>query len=169
MESWDGYSNIISNTDRAWKFLDLLFSMVQQNSFMVGKFSPWVILDVNSLHRFGLLPTWLFLLQVNLHINMIIIITTSYEGTLVSFWCENTFRGNGAQILWYPRNIICLIVERNHTSTFNRDIILKNTKYRNIKAFLNIFDLYWKYIFFKLHKISLVAIVFVSCSSVKYD
>ena len=59
----------------------------------------WVILIVKPLNMFVLLPTWLFLLQIKLCITIMLIMTMSYEVTLVSFWFVNAFWLNYAQIL----------------------------------------------------------------------
>ena len=52
---------------------------------MIWKVVIWVIIDVNPLNRFGLLPTWLVLLQIKLSITIMIIMKMNYEVTLVSY------------------------------------------------------------------------------------
>ena len=52
---------------------------------MTWKVVLWVIIDVKSLHRFGILPTWLVIIQFKPHITIMIIIKMSYELTLESF------------------------------------------------------------------------------------
>ena len=52
---------------------------------MSWKVVLWVILDINPLNRFGLLPTWLVLLQIKLRITIMLITTMSYEGILLPF------------------------------------------------------------------------------------
>ena len=91
---------LVSDTDRSCQLLDLLIYMVGENSFMSWRVVFWVIPDVNPLNRFGLIPTWLVLLQIKLCINIMLIMTMIYEGTLLSFLCENYLWGNDAQILW---------------------------------------------------------------------
>ena len=76
---------LISDTDSACQCLDLLLSLVRESSFMSWKVVLWVILDVNPLNRLGLLPTWLVLLKIKLRITIILIMTMSCEGNLVSF------------------------------------------------------------------------------------
>ena len=49
---------------------------------MIWEVVLWVILDVNPIHSFGLLPTWLVLLQINIFITIMITMTVSYEGTI---------------------------------------------------------------------------------------
>ena len=77
--------SLVSDTNRNCQCLDLLLSLVMDSSFMSWRVFLWVILDVNPLNRFGLLPTWLFLLQIKLRITIMLITTMSYEGTLLSF------------------------------------------------------------------------------------
>ena len=77
--------SLISDTNSACKCLDILLSMVNEGRFISWKVVLWVILDVNPLNRLGLLTTWPVLLQIKLSINIILVITMSYEGTLVSF------------------------------------------------------------------------------------
>ena len=60
----------------------------------------WVILDVNPLNRFGLIPTWLVFLLIKIHITIMLIITMRYEVAPVSFGCVNALWVNGAQIIW---------------------------------------------------------------------
>ena len=98
--------SLVSDTDSTCQFLDLLISLVRESSFMIWKVVLWVILDVNPVNRFGLLPTWILLFQIKLRITIMIIMTMSYEGTLISLWCVNELWRNDAQILWLPRNII---------------------------------------------------------------
>ena len=76
---------LVSDKKIICQCLSLLLSLVRESSFMSRKVILWVILDVNPLNRLGLLPTWLVLLQINLRITILLIITMSYEGTLVSF------------------------------------------------------------------------------------
>ena len=44
-----------------------------------------VILGVNDLHRFGLMPTWLVSLQIKYRVTIILVMEVSYEGTPVYF------------------------------------------------------------------------------------
>ena len=60
------------------------------NRVMSWKVVLWVLLDVNPLHRFGLITKWNVLLKINLRITIILIMTMRYEGTLVSFWFRMT-------------------------------------------------------------------------------
>ena len=76
--------NLVSDTDSACQCIELLLYLVRESIFMSQKVVLWVILDVNPLNRFILLPTWLVLLQRKLRTTIIIINTMSYEGTLVS-------------------------------------------------------------------------------------
>ena len=75
---------LVSDTNSARQFLDLLLSLVRESSFMSWEVFLWVILDVNPLNRFGLLPTWLVLLQIKIRITILLIIKMSYEVNLVS-------------------------------------------------------------------------------------
>ena len=161
--------SLVSDTNSAFQCLYLLLSLVREIIFMIWKVVLWIILDIKILKRIGVLTTWLVLLQSKLHITILSTMKMSYEGKLLSFWCVNALWGNDAQILWYPRNITCLIPERNHTSTFSSDRILNNPKSRNLKTFCYAFELSWEIILFKLHKVSLVGRTWLSSSSVKYD
>ena len=76
--------SLVSDTNSTCQCLNLLLSLVRESSFMSWKVVIWVILDVNPLNRFGLLPTWLVLLQIKLRITIMIIMTMNYEGNLVS-------------------------------------------------------------------------------------
>ena len=60
-------------------------SLVREISFMSWKVVLWVILEVKPLNRFGLLSTWLILLQIKIRITIMLIMTMIYECTLVSF------------------------------------------------------------------------------------
>ena len=91
---------LVSDTNSIFKCLSLLISMVRESSFMSWKVILWVILYVNPLNRLGLLSTWLVLLQINLRITILLIMTMSYEGTLVSLLCVNALWVNDAQFLW---------------------------------------------------------------------
>ena len=77
--------SLVSDTNRDCKRLDLLLSLVREISFMSWKVVLWVIIDVNLLNRFGLLPAWLVLLQIKFRITIMLIMTMSYKVTLVSF------------------------------------------------------------------------------------
>ena len=77
--------SLVSDTNKIRQCLSLLLSLVRESSFMSWKVVLWVILDVNPLNRFGLLPTWLVFLQIKLRITILLIMPMSYEGTLVSF------------------------------------------------------------------------------------
>ena len=77
--------SLVSDTKRTCQFLDLLLSLFRESSFMSWKVVLWVILDINPLNRFGLLPTWLVFLEINLLITILLIMTMIYEGTLLSF------------------------------------------------------------------------------------
>ena len=92
--------SLVSDTDSNCQCFDLLISLVRENIFMIWKVVIWVILDVKHLHRFGLLPTWIFLLQIKLRINIMIIMAMIYEGTLVSFRFANAWWVNDVQTLW---------------------------------------------------------------------
>ena len=81
--------DLFSNTYISCQWNYLLHSPFIENSFVVLNVFVLVILDVNSSHSFVLLPSYIFLFQVDIWIAIIIIITTIYEGTLVSFWCDN--------------------------------------------------------------------------------
>ena len=76
--------SLVSDTNIICQRLSLLLSLVRESSFMSWKFILWVILDVKTLNRFGLLPTWLVLLQINLRITILLVMTMIYEVTLVS-------------------------------------------------------------------------------------
>ena len=76
---------LISDTNIIFQCLSLLLSLVRESSFMIWTVVIWVILDVNPLNKFGLLPTWLVLLQIKLRISILLIMKMSYGGTLVSF------------------------------------------------------------------------------------
>ena len=91
---------LVSDIDSTFQCLDHLLSLFRDNSSMSWKIFLWVIIDVKPLSRLGLLPTWLFLLQIKLHITIMLTMTLIYEGNLVSFWCANALWGNYAQILW---------------------------------------------------------------------
>ena len=80
--------------------LELLLFLVSEDSFMSWKVVLWVIIGINTLNRFGLLPTYLVLLQINLCITIMIIMTIRCEGTLVSFLCVNALWENDAQVFW---------------------------------------------------------------------
>ena len=73
-----------SDTDSPFQCLDLPLSLVREGIFVSWKVVLWVILDVNPLNRFGIMPTWLVLLQIKLHITIMLIMRTSYEGNIVS-------------------------------------------------------------------------------------
>ena len=75
---------LVSDTYITCQYLELLLSLVSESSFMSWKVVIWVILEVNTLNRLGLLPTWLILLQIKLRITILLIMTMSYEVTLVS-------------------------------------------------------------------------------------
>ena len=77
--------SLVSESDSTCKCLELLLFMVMENGFMSWKFVLWVILEVNPFNRFGLLPTWIVLLQMNLHINIMLVMKMSYKGNLVYF------------------------------------------------------------------------------------
>ena len=77
--------SLVSESDSTCKCLELLIFMVRENGFMSWKFGLWVILEVNPFNRFGLLPTWIVLLQMNLHINIMLVMKMSYKGNLVYF------------------------------------------------------------------------------------
>ena len=77
--------SLVSDTNRAFQCFDLLLSLIRESIVMSWKVVLWVILDVNPLNRFGLLPTWLVLLQIKLHVTILLIMTIIYKGTLVSF------------------------------------------------------------------------------------
>ena len=77
--------------------------------------------------------------------------------------------GEWWKIFWYPRRIICLIPERNNTSTFNPDIVFNNATSRNIKDFGNNLDLSWGFHAFKFHKKYLVGITLLSSFTIKDD
>ena len=81
--------SLVSDTNSICQCLSLLLSLVRESSFMSWKVILVVILDVNPLNTFGLLPNWLVLLQIKLRITIFFIMTMRYEGTLVSFWCAN--------------------------------------------------------------------------------
>ena len=130
---------LVSDTDRACQRPKLLFYLVSENIFMSCKVVLWVILDVKPLHKFGLLPTWPIILQFDIHIAIMLIMAIIYECTLVYFLCEYSLWVNNAQILWWPRNIILLILEKNGTYTFNPGILLDNIKSINFKKFRNDF------------------------------
>ena len=134
---------------------------------MICKGVFWVILDIYPLQRFVLIPTWIILVQVYCFIAIMPTMTMSYERTFVSFVCTYSLLLNYAQLLWQPRNIICLIPERNNAPTFTPDRILNNPKSINIKNFVNTLDIYWGCIIFKLHIFPLVGITLVHSSSVK--
>ena len=77
--------SLVSDINSTCQCLSLLLSLVRESSFMSWKVVLWVILDIYPLNRFVLLPTWLVLLQIKLRITIFLIMTMSYEGTLVSF------------------------------------------------------------------------------------
>ena len=74
--------SLVSDTDITYQCLDLLLSLVRESSFMIWKVILWVILHVNPLNRFGLLPNWLVLLQIEICITIMLIMTMRYEGNL---------------------------------------------------------------------------------------
>ena len=76
--------SLVSDTGSTCQYLDLLLSLVRGSSFISWKVILWFIFEVNPLNRFGLLPTWLVLLQIKLRRTIILIVKMSYEGTLVS-------------------------------------------------------------------------------------
>ena len=76
--------SLVSDTKIICKCLSPLLSLVRESSFMSWNVVIWVILDVYPLNRFGLLPTWVVLLQIKLRITILLTMTMSYEGTLVS-------------------------------------------------------------------------------------
>ena len=73
--------------------------MVRGSIFMSWNVVLWVILDVNRLHRFRLMATYLVLLQIKLCTTIILIMRMSYKVNLVSFWCVNLLWVNYAQII----------------------------------------------------------------------
>ena len=73
--------SLVSDINSTCQCLDFLLSLVRESSFKSWKVVLWVILDVNPLNRIGLLPTWIFLLQIKLCITILLIMTMSYEGT----------------------------------------------------------------------------------------
>ena len=77
--------SLVSDTNSACQCIELLLSLVRESSFMSWKVVLWFILDVNHLNRFGLLPTWLVLLQIKLLLTIMIIMLMIYEGARVSF------------------------------------------------------------------------------------
>ena len=77
--------SLVSDVNRNCQCLDLLLSLVRESSFMSWKVVLWVILDINPLNRFGLMSTWLVLLQIKICITIMLIMKMSYEVTLVSF------------------------------------------------------------------------------------
>ena len=76
---------IFSDTDTSCQLLEFLLYLIRENSFMSWNVVLSIMLDVYPLHRFVLIPTWLVLLQINLLITIMIIMTMSYEGTLAYF------------------------------------------------------------------------------------
>ena len=80
---------LVSDTNSIFQCLGLLLSLFRESRFMIWKVVLWVILDVNPLNRFGLLRTCLVLLQINLRITFMLVMTMSYDCTLVSLWCAN--------------------------------------------------------------------------------
>ena len=69
---------LVSDIDITFQCLDLLLSLVREIRFMSWKVVLCVILDVNPLNRFGLIPTWLVLLQIKIRITIILIMTMCY-------------------------------------------------------------------------------------------
>ena len=92
--------SLVSYTDINLQCLELLLFLVRESRYISWKVVLWVILGVNPLNRFGLLPTWIVLLQINLRITIILIMTMRYEGNPVSFFCENSLWGNDVEIFW---------------------------------------------------------------------
>ena len=74
---------LVSDTYDSCQYLDIIIYLVRYNSFMSSKVVLWFVLDLNPLHRFSLLTTWLVLLQVKLCITIMIITKMSYTCTLV--------------------------------------------------------------------------------------
>ena len=93
---------LVSDTDSTCQHVEILLSLVRDNSFMSWKVVLWVIFDINDLNRFGLMPTWLVLLQSKLHIIIMLVMIIIYEVTLVSFWCENDLGGNDKKSFGNP-------------------------------------------------------------------
>ena len=93
---------LVSDIDSTCEYLELLLSLVRENRFMNWKVVFWIILAINHLNRFGLMSTWLVLLQFNLRITIALIMKIRYEGTLVSFWRENALWGNEAKSFGNP-------------------------------------------------------------------
>ena len=91
---------LVSDKNITFQCLDLLLSLFSESILMSWKVVLWFILDINHINRFGLLPTWLILLQIQLRKTIILIVTVSYEGTLVYFCCVNSLWVNDAHILW---------------------------------------------------------------------
>ena len=77
--------NLVSDTEITCQYLDLLLSLVREIIFMSWKVVLLVIIDVKSLNMYDLLPTCLVLLQIELRITIILIMTMNYEGNLISF------------------------------------------------------------------------------------
>ena len=65
--------------------LDLFLYLVRWNIFISCKVVLWVIHDLRPLYMFGLIPTFLFLLEVDIRISIMFIIKMGYQGTLVPF------------------------------------------------------------------------------------
>ena len=91
---------LVSDTYSTLNCLEILLYLVRNNIFMIWKVFLLVILDLNPLRGFGLMLTWIVVLQIKFRITSMRIITIIYEVTLVSLWCVNAFWGNYAQIIW---------------------------------------------------------------------
>ena len=135
--------NLVSDTDSDCQCLDHLIYVVSEKSLMSWKVVIWVIIDINPLQRFGLIPTSILPLRFKLCIAIMLTIKMIYEGTLVSFWWAKSLWVNYAQIFCWTRKITWLIPERNNTYTLATYIIFENPKSKNIKAFRFFWYLLW--------------------------
>ena len=98
--------------------------MVRDSSFMSKKVILWVILDLNSLNRLGLLPTWLILLQIKLRITILHIIypkgictSEGYKGTFIAH-CHDDNDGYGEL-----KSVLQPETSKNHVALIYHNLI----------------------------------------------